>query len=100
VNASEAIQGFASPAVVTIIAMYVRSAALEGAGVVLLLFVGASVVSPTAVDWLAYASPTTYYDPTAILVRGEYDLVGAVVPVGFALGLLVLARTLFVRRDV
>lgn len=70
-----------------------------GIGTIFALFLVDSVTAGTDVDWLGAFSPTRYYDPTAILVRNEYDLAGAVVLFGATVALLALARTIFVRRD-
>lgn len=70
-----------------------------GIGTIFVLFLVDSVTAGTDVDWLGALSPTRYYDPTAILVRSEYDLAGALVLLGATLVLLALARTVFVRRD-
>lgn len=70
-----------------------------GIGAIFLLFLLDSITAGTDVDWLGALSPTRYYDPTAILVRSEYDLVGALVLLGATVVLLAVARTIFVRRD-
>ena len=50
--------------------------------------------------WVGRASPTYYYDPTAVLVHGTYDLVdAAVLVVAFSL-LVALGVWRFDRRDV
>lgn len=47
-------------------------------GTVFALFLVESVASTVEdLEWIAHVSPTYYYDPTAILVHGEYDLLGA-----------------------
>lgn len=69
-------------------------------GVVFLLFLLESVVGSTEYDWLALLSPTHYYDPTDVLVRGTYDLEGALVLSLATVALLVVAHVRFGRRDV
>lgn len=79
-----------------------RSATAEraGLGVVFLLFVAASVLSTTEFDWLQHLSPMAFYSPADALVASEYDLVGAAALLAITVVLIVLARTIFVRRDV
>jgi len=69
--------------------------------VVFVLFLVESIAATTEdLEWLGYASPTYYYDPTAILVEGSYDLTGMGVLLA-ATGVLVLASKLrFERADV
>ena len=50
-----------------------------GLGAIFALFLLDSVGKAADAGWLGALSPTHYYDPTAILVSGEYDLTGAVV---------------------
>jgi ABC-2 type transport system permease protein len=64
------------------------------------LFMVESLVAGTDVDALASLSPTAYYDPTAVLVRSQYDLVGAGVLLGAAAVLVVAGQFLFRRKDV
>jgi ABC-2 type transport system permease protein len=45
-------------------------------------------------------APTRYYDPTAILVGGEYDPVGAVVLLTAAVVVWAASSVYFTRRDV
>jgi len=68
--------------------------------VVFLLFVLHSVTGGTNFDWLGWASPTLYYDPSEILVEETVDLAGALVLMVGTLLLLTLARTIFLGRDV
>lgn len=63
-----------------------------GLGAVFGLFLLDSLTAATDYGWVGAASPTRHYDPTAVLVEGQYDWVGAVgmlaataVLVGFAL---------------
>ncbi|MCL7416954.1 MAG: ABC transporter permease, partial [Halalkalicoccus sp.] len=68
---------------------------------VFVLFLIESVAASTEeLEWLGYASPTRYYDPTAILVEGSYDLVGAAVLLAATVALVLLARFRFSRADI
>jgi ABC-2 type transport system permease protein len=69
-------------------------------GLVFGLFLLDSLATSTDYGWIGAVSPTRYFAPTAILTRSEYDLVGAVVLLVLAAGLLLLARELFRREDV
>jgi ABC-2 type transport system permease protein len=94
---------FATAAIGLVLSVIVSRGSIAeraGLGVIFLLFIGRSVTAPTDLEWLGYLSPTAYYDPTDVLVGGEYGLVGAVVLLAMALALLVVARTILVRRDV
>lgn len=63
------------------------------------LFLLESFVAGTDVDVLGALSPSRYYDPTAILVAGEYDLAGAAGLLAAAALLVGLAVVQFRRRD-
>lgn len=78
-----------------------RSATAErlAAGVVFGLFLVDSVATGTDYEVIGTLSPTRYYDPTAVLVRGEYDLAGAAILLAGALALLAVAVLAFRRRD-
>ncbi|ADJ14999.1 ABC transporter permease subunit [Halalkalicoccus jeotgali] len=68
---------------------------------VFVLFLVESVSASTdGFEWLGYASPTHYYDPTAILVEGSYDLVGAAALLVAVVALVALARFRFSRADI
>lgn len=69
-------------------------------GVVFGLFLVDSVVTDTDFAALGALSPTRYYDPAAILVRSEYDLLGAALLLGGAAVLIVLSRAYFQRKDI
>lgn len=71
-----------------------------GTGTVFGLFLVESVVAGTDFSWLGGLSPTRYYDPTAILVRSEWDLAGAGVLLAAALVLVVASNEYFRRKDV
>jgi len=64
------------------------------------LFLVDSVTAGTDVAWLGALSPSRYYDPTAVLVQSEYDLVGAGVLLAAAVVLVAASRTCFARKDV
>jgi ABC-2 type transport system permease protein len=69
-------------------------------GVVFGLFLVQSVTAVTeGYEWLGQVSPTAYYDPTAILVHNEYDLVGAAVLLAATVVLVAVAAVLFRRKD-
>lgn len=68
---------------------------------VFVLFLIESVAASTDdLEWLGTISPTHYYDPTAILVEGSYDLAGAAVLLAATAALLLAARYRFRRMDV
>ncbi len=71
-----------------------------GLGLIFALFLVESVAASTDYAWLGLASPTRYYDPTAILVHGEYDLVGAAVLVAAGAVLVAAAVGYFRRVDI
>jgi ABC-2 type transport system permease protein len=59
-----------------------------------------SVVATTDYSWLGAVAPMRYYDPTAILVDGHYDLAGAAILTLATLALVVGSQWYFGRRDV
>ncbi|MCH7660891.1 MAG: ABC transporter permease subunit [Euryarchaeota archaeon] len=68
---------------------------------VFVLFLIESVsASAEGFEWIGYASPTYYYDPTAILVEGSYDLTGATVLLGAICVLVLVGRFRFTRTDI
>jgi len=69
-------------------------------GVVFGLFLVDSVVTDTDVAALGSLSPTRYYDPAAILVRSEYDLLGAAILLCVAAALVAASRAHFRRKDI
>lgn len=70
-------------------------------GVIFALWLVESVVALREdVDWIGQFTPMRYYDPTAILVHGDYDLLGAAVLSAGTLGLLAAAIVLFRRGDI
>ena len=66
---------------------------------VLWLVEGASNVDPDY-EWIGYATPSRYYDETAILVREEYAFLDAALLLAVFVLLVLVATALFVRRDV
>jgi ABC-2 type transport system permease protein len=69
--------------------------------VVFVLFLVESLAASTEnLEWLGAVSPTHYYDPTAILVEGSYDLTGGAILLVATLGLLFASRLQFLRSDV
>jgi len=64
------------------------------------LFLVQSMVTGTDYAWLGSPAPMRYYDPTAVLVQGEYDLAGAAILLVAALVLVVASQQWFRRRDV
>ena len=77
------------------------SIAQRGAlGVVFGLFLLESLLARTDYEWVGRISPTRYYDPTAVLVDGIYDLAGAAVLSAAAIGLLLVSLGWFRRKDI
>lgn len=70
------------------------------AGVVFGLFLVESVLTGTDYERLGAVSPTRYYDPTEILVHGEYDLTGAALLLVAAVVLVAASALWFSRTDV
>jgi ABC-2 type transport system permease protein len=69
-------------------------------GVVFGLFLVDSVVTNTDFAALGALSPTRYYDPAAILVQSEYDVLGAVVLLAGAAVLVAVSLASFKRKDI
>lgn len=63
------------------------------------LFLIDSVVATTDYAPLGALAPMRYYDPSAILVDGEYDLAGAAILLAMAASLVGAAAVAFSRRD-
>lgn len=70
------------------------------ASVFVLYLVDSITAGLEALDWLQYISPTQYFDPTAILVHGSYDLLNAATLIVMFIGLLSVSQLLFTRRDI
>ncbi|QLG29689.1 ABC transporter permease subunit (plasmid) [Halorarum halophilum] len=64
------------------------------------LFLVNSVASGTDYAWLGALAPMRYYDPTAVLVEGTYDLGGAALLLVAALVLVGASELWFARRDI
>jgi ABC-2 type transport system permease protein len=69
-------------------------------GLVFGLFIVEAGAAAAGLDWLALIAPTHYYDPTAILVRGQYDLAGAGIMLAGAVAVVALSALWFRRVDV
>jgi len=78
-----------------------ESAQATAPGLVFLLWLvdGLSEMNPEF-EWIGDLTPSRYYDPTAILVHGEYALLDAGVLLVAFLALVGLAAGLFIRRDI
>ena len=79
----------------------VESAQAGALGLVFVLWLidGLSETVP-AYEWLGAASPSRYYDPSAILVHEEYAVGDAAILLGAFVVLLGVAIAIFVRRDI
>ncbi|MFC6836000.1 ABC transporter permease subunit [Halomarina ordinaria] len=64
------------------------------------LYLVDTVVAGTDYAWLGALAPMRYYDPTAVLVEGTYDLVGAAALLVATLVLVGVSELWFARRDV
>jgi len=64
------------------------------------LFLVESLVTGTDYAWAGAIAPSRYYDPTAILVDGQYDLAGAAILTAAAVLLVAASGYYFARRDV
>lgn len=64
------------------------------------LFLLESVVTGTDYSWVGALAPMRYFDPTAILVDGTYDLAAAAILTGVAVALVAASQWYFGRRDV
>ncbi|WP_276300251.1 ABC transporter permease subunit [Halorussus lipolyticus] len=71
-----------------------------GLGAIFGLFLLDTVSESADAGWLGAISPTRYYDPTAILVSGEYDWVGALVLLTATVALVALSAVWFRRKDI
>lgn len=69
-------------------------------GLVFGLFLLESIAAASGYGALGYVSPTKFFDPTAIMVAGEFDWLGALILVAATVALLALARAVFVRADI
>lgn len=64
------------------------------------LFLVESVLVGTDYEAVGALSPTRYYDPTAVLVRGEYDLAGAAILLVATAALVAASAAWFTYTDV
>ena len=71
-----------------------------GLGAIFALFLLETISQSADVGWLGAISPTRYYDPTAVLVRSEYDLAGAVVLLAGTAALVAASAWWFQRKDI
>ena len=71
-----------------------------GLGAIFGLFLLETISQSADLGWLGAISPTRYYDPTAILVSGEYDWVGAAILLAGTAGLVALSAWWFRRKDI
>ncbi|MFC7222996.1 ABC transporter permease subunit [Halalkalicoccus sp. GCM10025322] len=70
------------------------------AAVFVLYLIESIAASTDGLEWVGAISPTHYYDPTAILVEGSYDLAGAATLLAATALLVLVARSRFQRADV
>lgn len=68
-------------------------------GVVFGLFLVESLAGTADADWLGVLSPMRYYNPTAILVHGRYDIAGAAILLAATAVLLAGSVWWFERKD-
>lgn len=71
-----------------------------GLGAIFALFLLETVSQSADLGWLGAISPTRYYDPTAVLVAGEYDWTGALVLLAGTALLVAVSAAWFRRRDI
>jgi len=71
-----------------------------GLGAIFGLFLLETISQSADVGWLGALSPTRYYDPTAILVSGEYDWAGTVVLLAGTAALVAVSAWWFRRTDI
>ncbi|USZ69161.1 ABC transporter permease [Halorussus salilacus] len=71
-----------------------------GLGAIFGLFLLDTVSESADLALLGAVSPTRYYDPTAVLVSGEYDLAGAVVLLAATAALVAASAWWFRRKDI
>lgn len=70
-------------------------------GVIFSLYLVESIAGTSdELEVLQVFSPTNYYDPTAILVHNTYALLDAGILVLGSIGLILVAQTIFRRRDI
>lgn len=78
-----------------------ETAEIGALGIVFVLWLveGLADMSPDF-SWVGYLTPSRYYDPSAILVHGEFALLEGGVLLGAFFGLLAIATIRFLRRDI
>jgi len=76
-----------------------RAAGRVAIAVVLGTWIVESAVVETDYEWLGALSPMRYFDPSAVLVDGTYDLLGAALLLGVAVVLVGASLVSFQRRD-
>lgn len=64
------------------------------------LFLLESIVTGTDWAWVGGIAPMRYFDPTAILVDGTYDLGAAAILLAATVGLVAASQWYFTRRDI
>ncbi|WP_232686301.1 hypothetical protein [Halobacterium zhouii] len=64
------------------------------------LFLLESIVTGTDYSWVGAVAPMRYFDPTAILVDGTYDVAAAAILSVATLALVGASQWYFGRRDV
>ncbi|OAQ51631.1 hypothetical protein HTG_16365 [Natrinema mahii] len=69
-------------------------------GVTFALFLSESLLSGTDAEVVGAIAPMRYYDPNAVLLEGNYDLLGAGILVAMTAVLLAASQLWFGRRDV
>jgi ABC-2 type transport system permease protein len=84
----------------SVVADRVSVAQRAALGVLFGLFLVDSVAAGTDYDALGALAPMRYYDPTAVLVEGSYDLAGAALLLAAAAVLVAASALWFGRRDV
>ncbi|MFC7175827.1 ABC transporter permease subunit [Halosegnis marinus] len=78
-----------------------RGAAEKGGlGLAFGLFLAETVASTAGYDWVSWLAPSGYYDPTAILVRGEFAVAESALLLGVTAVLVALAVLRFRRADI
>ncbi|ELY45020.1 ABC transporter permease [Natronorubrum sulfidifaciens] len=87
--------------VLSVLVDHVRTARAAALSLVLSLWLvdGVSRVDPEY-EWLGDATPSRYYDPTAILVREEYAVLDAAILLTVFVVLVAVAVAVFTRRDI
>ena len=85
---------------ISVVADRASAAQRAAMAVVFGLFLLESLVTSTDYAWVGAIAPMRYFDPTAILVDGTYDVAGAAILTGGTLALVAASQWYFGRRDV